>query len=411
METASFWLLGYHVLAESLSIYPTMIILGTIAKQLFWKNRKESKTMSLTENILFGLSIFWVGFSLLPSWPFLFFSALIYLRLIDHKSRKVTLISIILPMVFLFMIIDIRAWFNDTFIANIKYFIPYETETNGFKSYLAILIYPFLSLFKSSVPVAKYYLFLTLISMGSVAIMLGNSKRKTFLILRLLLLYGLVILLNLRIPKIDIGFYTAFHVLPQLGALTILSIILINLAADEIGKKSAQKIAFLSVSGFIIFAALFLNTTWWRESKDKMEEHFIQYGEIQSLGSALNKLKLGNDKLLVGQLEGLLNIVSELPIAGSQNAYLNWSFRSEESRKNLTNLMNNNPPTFIYFTEDGPYFDLLKQYLHNQYTRLQRFDGGVTYAYMLNSEINKRTQDQWKGFEDLFYKIPEKYNQ
>ena len=409
IETAAFWLLGYHVLAESLALYPTMFILGVIAKRLFWENQKTSKTMKPAENVLFGLCIFWIGFSLLPSWPFLFFSTLVYFRLIDHKSRKVTLISLVLPTVFLFMIIDIRGWFNDTFMINIKYFLPYETETKDFKSYLAILTYPFLSLFKPSVPVAKYYLFLTLISLSSVGVVLANSKRKAFLILRLLLLYGLIILLNLRIPKIDVGFYTAFHVFPQLGALTILSILLINLALDEIGKKSVQKIAFLSISGFLILAALFSNTAWWRENKDKLEEHFIQYGDIESLGSALDKLKLENDKFLVGQLEGLLNIASGLPVAGKQNAYLDWSFQSEESRRNLTDLMNNRSPTFIYFPEGGPYFTLLKPYLEGQYTRLQRFDGGLTYAYMLNSEMNKRTQQQWNEYESLFYKIPEKF--
>lgn len=405
--TVAFWLLGFHVLAESLTLYPTIFIMGITVKHIFWRNQQMSTIFQTTENILFGLCIFLIGFSLLPSWPFLIISSTVYFFLIDARSRKVTVLSAAIPTVLLFLIIDLKEWFNDTVITNLKYFIPYEAEANNFKSYFAILTFPFLSLLKPTGPVAKYFLFLTLISINAATVILIKSEQRVFTVLKFLLVYALVILLNLRVPKIDIGFYTAFHVLPQLGAFTILAILLTKLAIDEIGNKPKQKTVFLFVSGSLILATLFSNTAWWRETKDKMEEHFIQYGEIQSLGSALNKLKLENDRFLVGPLEGLLNIASELPVAGRQNAYLDWSYRSEESRRNLNSLMNDNPPTFVYFPEGGPYFDLLEPILNLKYTRLERFDGGLTYAYILNSEINKRSKKQWQEFEDLFYKIPE----
>ena len=44
---------------------------------------------------------------------------------------------------------------------------------------------------------------------------------------------------------------------------------------DLKNKTTLQKI-LVSFSIFLIFGALFLNTAWWREQKDKASEHFIQ---------------------------------------------------------------------------------------------------------------------------------------
>ncbi|MDP2632756.1 MAG: hypothetical protein Q8P25_03465 [Candidatus Curtissbacteria bacterium] len=408
-ETVTFWLFGYHLLAESIALYPTMFIMGNTAEVIFWKKQQNKQLFKKIEPIIFGLCIFLIAFSLLPSVPFLALASIVYLYHAKPEDRKLVLLSVLVPTILMFVFIDFKGWFHNTVLDNIRYFLPYEAGTQGFRSHFAILIYPFQSLLNHSGPVAKYYLFLIVLSAISICAILTSNKKKPF-ILKVAFLYTLLMLLNLRIPKIDVGFYTAFHVLPHLGAFTIISVILLKLAIEKIGNKPKKKIVFMALSGTLIAVALFFNTAWWRESKDKNEEHFIQYGDIQSLSTAFKTLKQEGDKLLAGELEGLFNITSDLPLAGKQNAYLNWSYKSEESKRNLIELMMYNPPTFVYFPEGGLYFRLLEPYLVREYTRIQRYDGGLTNGYIKTSEIHKRTAKQWRDFENGFYKIPKEAN-
>ena len=408
VETIKFWLFGYHLLAESIVLYPVMFIMATITELLLWKNHRHN-ILDKYEPLLFGLSVFLVGFSLLPCIPFLIITSVIYLHKTKYQNKVIMLVTTLALTLLLFLFIDINGWFKYTVVDNIKYFVPYENETRNFKSYLILLIYPFQSFLNYSVPVAKYYLFLTIMLIVSIIIVLKNSKALT-LFIKVALLYLLVIILNLRISKIDIGFYTAFHVLPQLGAFTILTTLLITFSLEKSNVVKKQKIFIMILYGILIAIILFFNTAWWREVKNKSVDHFIQYSETESMSSAFKALKLGNDKLLVGELDGLLNIASDIPIAGAQNAYLEWSYQSAESRQKLINLMTKNPPTFIVFPAEGPYFNLIKPYLSSNYTRLQRFDGSITNAYMLNSEIPKRSKNQWREFENALYKLPDGAN-
>ena len=101
-----------------------------------------------------------------------------------------------------------------------------------------------------------------------------------------------------------------------------------------------------------------------------------------------------------------MNISSDIPLAGRQTAYLGWIWRSETFRDEFHNMMRDTPPTFIYFP--APPAEL-QSYLINYYTRFLRKDGGKTDTYIFTSEITRRSTNQWKEFEELFYRIPEEY--
>lgn len=406
-ETLKFYLFGYHLLAESLVLYPVMFITGIIATYLFKKQLKISHIHQNLEVILFGLSTFWIAFSLLPTWPFLLFTNLIYLYYLKNSKKLLLLFSIILPTILLFTLISIKDWYHYAILDNIKYFIPSETETKSWRIFLSILLYPFQSVINSKEPIGKYLLIVVVALTSTVIVTSSKIKTKSSFIFKFILIYSLLILLNLRIYKINVGFYTAFHILPLLGGLTITTVILFENTICLFKKESTKKIVFLSFGIFLLITALFFNTIWWKENINKTDEHFIQYGDLESLGTALKIIKLENDKLLVGQLEGLLNIFANIPVAGRQNAYLDWSFQSEESKSYILSLMKNSPPTFIYFPPGGLYFNLLTPYLNNDYTQIQRGDGNPTNAYVLSSQINKRSKQQWKDYKSLFYKIPD----
>lgn len=408
IETVKFYLLGYHVLAESLVLYPVMFLTATVAVRLF-KN-KQPKFSDICQNlevVLFGLSTFWVAFSLLPAWPFLIVVNLIYLYLLKKEKRFLLIFSIIIPSMLLFMLISPHGWYRYTILDNIQYFIPQDTQTKSWSTYLLILVYPFQSILNPNGPIGKYLFILVTLLITATVFTLANKKNGARFVFKFTILYLLLVLLNLRITRIDIGFYTAFHILPMLGALTIASVMFYKNSIRILEKAPLNKLAVPLIEIAFLLAALFFNTTWWREKVDKTNEHFIQYGDIQSLGSALNIIKLDNDKLLVGQLEGLLNIFADIPVAGRQNAYLGWSFQSNESKTYFIKMMDSSPPTFIYFPPGGPYFNLLASHLQNDYTQIQRGNGNPTNAYILTSQINKRSKQQWRDYENLYYKIPE----
>lgn len=405
IETSKFYFLGYHLLAESLVIYPIMILIGILFRHLFLTSNQVVKEVNVLENIIFGLSIVWVAFSLLPAWPFLLLSTVAYLSFQKKSTRLLTTLVMLFITLAIFSVISPYGWFKDTIVNNFKFFIPYESEVKSFHSWILIAVYPLRQFLNLGSAVGFYIAALIIVLLAALFVLLVKAENKLSFLLKVVFLYILVILLNVRVTEVDVGFYTAFHVLPQVAVLTILSVLFSKLAISNIWHKS-HKYLFSVLFAAIVVTLLISNTRWWQEKKDKMNEHFIQYGEIQSLGSALNALKLNGDNLLAGPLEGLMNISSDIPLAGRQTAYLGWIWRSETFRDEFHNMMRDTPPTFIYFP--APPAEL-QSYLINYYTRFLRKDGGKTDTYIFTSEITRRSTNQWKEFEELFYRIPEEY--
>ncbi|MBI2310142.1 hypothetical protein HYU89_04580 [Candidatus Collierbacteria bacterium] len=216
-EIIKFYLFGYHLLAESLVVYPLMFLAGVLGEYAFLNiNNKWLRLDGYT----FGFCIFWVAFNLLPAWPFLLFSAVlfIYLRYKMLKQASVldVLSSFFIPTIILFTTVNFFSWFQEAVVNNLKYFLPYEATLTA-QSYFSFLIYPFLSLQGLNQVIARYYLLLLIPVIISAAIILFKSQRKIRTGVIFLLFYFLLIFLNLRITTLNIGFYTAFHVLPPVS--------------------------------------------------------------------------------------------------------------------------------------------------------------------------------------------------
>jgi len=158
---------------------------------------------------------------------------------------------------------------------------------------------------------------------------------------------------------------------------------------------------------FILVVVVFVvilnfNTRWWRETVNKNDAYYIEYSELESNGLVLNALNnYRNDNLLAGPLDGLLNIVANMPLAGNQNAYLPWSYRVPAFNKDFKYLIYENPPSFVYFTPSGNHYMLLRNELSDKYTKLIKSDGSETNLYILNSEINNRSNKSWQRVREL----------
>ncbi|MCJ7740197.1 hypothetical protein MUP32_02660 [Candidatus Microgenomates bacterium] len=400
IELIKFYFFGYHLLAESLVIYPLMYMAGVMVEYSFFKigPRKNSLLLKLDDGV-FGFCLFWIAFNLSPLWPFLIFSLLYYLRVRMTKKEPpaILFISFGIFTALLFLMINPFSWFRETVVNNYRYYLPYQASFT-IKEIFYYLVYPCLSIFNSHQPIAKYYL--ALLSCGLVYIVIFLRQTKSRNTCSWLFLYFLLILLNLRTTSMNIGFYTAFHVLPQAAFLTML---IVGIADLNI-RKPLILFSFLALS-IMIFNA----TLWWRESVsyDKFNEHFIQFGNEESIGMALPAVKNEKDTLLAGPQSGFINIFADIPLATRQTAYLAWGYRCPALKQEFETILGKSAPTFIYFpASDNPYYLALFPLLEKNYARIQRTFGGETDLYILNTEIGKRTPEQWKKFADLLYQPP-----
>lgn len=411
IELIKFYFFGYHLLAETLVVYPLMYITGVLFESVFSKTQMtKTSIVNRIDDCVYALSIFWIAFNLLPTWPFLVLFSIFYFR--SKTLKKIFLPGflwfLIVPTVLLFTVVKPFFWFQETVVNNYRYFLPYETSLTA-RDIFYLLAYPFLSVLSIHQPIARYYallLFLGIIS--NVVLMFKKGKIGNSIKYNLLFFYPLLILLNTRVTSSDVGFYTAFHILPQVAFLTMVVVFTVFLAFKSFSCKTARWVftVIMVISG----VALLVNgTKWWRESVsfDKFNEHFIQYGEDESIGMAIAAIKKKGDTLLAGTQSSFINIFADIPLATRQTAYLAWAYRSPTLRNEFNSILEKSPPTFVYFPEsNNPYYLALIPILKEKYTRIQRSFGGNTNLYFLSSEIGNRTPEQWKRFLDLLYKPP-----
>lgn len=405
VESIRFYFFGYHLLAESLIVYPTMLIVGLISER-FILNRQISENQRKIDDLLFGLSLFWIALNFLQAWLFLALAIAYYS---SNRSKATTLrvgLSALIPTSFLFISIDPVAWFQETMVNPLLYIIPYQPQVASINAKLSLFIYPFLSFLSLESKVSQFFTALSLMGVISSIILLHQVKNRKRLVYVLISLYVMVIVLNLRIPETNIAFYSAFHVLPLAAAYSMFIATLIGTTASLILEAKWRRVFNVFFISFMLLA-LGKFSEWWFESKDKLNDHYIQYGEVESVGQAFRALKVEQDRLLVGNVDGYIHIVADIPPATRQNAHLPWAFRSPKLRQEFIDVIDKSPPTFIYFPESqNPYYVYLAPILEEKYTRLSRLDGGLTNAYILNRKIEDRSPNQWHEFEKLYWKIP-----
>jgi len=410
LESVKFYFFGYHLLAESLVVYPLMY-LGAILFEAGQKpTRPSSNSLTRIDSLIIGACIFWIAFNLLPTWPFLAIFTLYYLltKKIDKPSRLLILLSFTIPTIALFVFIKSALWFDETIANNYKYFLPFDSQLSprNPSDMISLAMYPLQSFLHLNQPVARFYAIFVLLAALSI-IIFKFSKITRISKYRFISFYLLIILLNLRTASSDVAFYTAFHLLPQVALLTIFVTSLVFFAIQNLPKTKQYT---LVASIMLLFTMLLINNTiWWRESvnTNKFDDHYIQYGDEESVAMAITSIKNENDTLLAGPQSGLINIFSNTDLGTKKTAYLDWSFSSPTLKEDFHNTMENSPPTFVYFpTTSNAYSVALQPYLNSKYTRIQRSFGSETNLYVLSTSIDNHSQEQWKHFSDLLYKPP-----
>lgn len=404
IETSKFYFFGFHLLSESLVVYPIVFLAGEIFERALGKGEPSKSAVT---DVLFGVSIFWVAFNLLPLWPFLAVASAYYLFL--RKSIKSVLrvvFSFLLLSCVLFLFVPIQNWFIETIVNNILYFLPYESHLSQM-DYVKILLFPFFSVLGLGDVVAKLYFLLTVASVSLVAFLglTKNLNRQIFIFTAAA--YVMLILLNLRVPTSSVSFYSAFHLLPQHSFFIVLAVFLGAYVWSKIQFKKGQVVFLVATFGWSL-TFLFSASPWLLESihADKAKEHFINFESEESTALAVLAISKPRDGFLAGP-QSYLNVATELPLVTKQTAYLPWAFRSNELRDDFNLKISKRAPSFVFFpSSDNPYFKSLSPTLAKNYFRIRRSFGKDTDLYVSKSKAIDVDPEQWRRFEVLLYEKP-----
>lgn len=392
LQSVSYLFFGWYVLAESL-VAPFVSIVVLNLLELFFDKKDKQKVV---DGLVMAFSTFWLAFNLLPLWPFIAISSLVYLYKSSLKIRKIFLSSFLIFSLLMFTQFPILSWLEETFYHLIKYYLPYNNEL-GLGGFLQLFLLPLTGLlhFQSVVP---RFLFVSTVLIFIFGFKLFKEKKKR---VAFVLLFLLVLFLNTRVTDVRKVFYTGFHLYPFIaGFSAFLSFFVVSFL-----QKAGKKQFILTI--FIILFLLIGNMSWAGEKKDKVSEHNIQYGEQQAFINALSILKIKEDRLLTGaDGYGYINMVSQLPLAGRQNFYLDWAYRVPKLRGEFELMMKESPPEFIYFKRgSSDYYDQLG--LNDNYINLVRADSSLTDLYILKDSAVKMSGDQWQRLEEQRFQIPD----
>jgi hypothetical protein len=383
-----FYFFAWHILAESLAVPAVLFLMLFVIEKLF-SHEQHSKTTSLLDYVLAAFSLVWLGFNLLPLWPFCLVVA-IYLYFQATKQERIyAVITGLLLVCTVFIFVTPADWYRETVNNNLKYFIAYQDPLT-LSQWLQIVFYPFLPLFKPFDRISQMFLVPLLVLSCAVAqkyFKVKKINRSTFL--KSAFLYVLLILVNPRVYEFPVAFYQGFHLFTYVASFFAI-FASIFFTTVQFKNKIWQHAAVL-----VVIPLFLLNSTWAFEDKDKLNEYYVQYGTYESYAQLVKLFGVDGDTFFSApDGYGYLNIVSGLPIAGRQLFHLQWAYRSPQLRAEFHELFEKNPPAFVYLMEDesGYHTDLVP-ILEEGYTRVLHNEKR-TPLYFANDKVVQQTPTQ-----------------
>jgi len=392
---------GWYVLAESLSV-PAVLFMTLYLAEVYFRDTKPTSKVSLTDSVIFGSAAFWAVFSLLPLIPFVIVSTILVLMRVSNAQRLAVVMTGLVCVAVLASVVSPKAWYEET-VANNSRYVLIDQKPFTLTRLAALVLYPFSGFAHLDNNLARGILFPPLLAIiAAIALRLQKHISNTQLIIGALL--AVVIgLANMRVTSFPVAFYGGFHLYPYLAALFAYSAFWIVRAAQHV----RPSVFIVPLIAILLGSTLWSNMQWVFEEKNKMDEYYIQYGMQESHARLMRLIAAENDTFFSGPNgHGYINMMSGLPIAGRQLFHLEWAYRSPKLRQEFHELMEMNPPTFIYLTEDtsGYHTDLMETYLPQFYYPMRHNDSR-SQLYILKTKADSLTEAQHSEMTDFQYQI------
>lgn len=371
-EFVKIYYFGNLLLAESLSVYATVYIIFFLFSQ--------QKKLKVWEAVLLTLSSFWIVFNLLPMWPFVLITTILFFLQFVHSRKLLALTYLIVGVgciALLSFFINWPGYVLQTLAYNIKYYIPTTAEVPLILTLFHSLFLPILTLFSFSPSETTYVLkIISIILLASTGLLLAKKKYKLVLTACILL-----ILCNLRYVPIGSQMYQGFHLLPWIAAVISVSLILTENTMRAYKKKY---ISIIFISLWVVCIALSVFSTSSRHfiKRNKENDLYVNYSRQYDYGKAVNIMKNKNDTLFVMTIEPLIYFEAGTKPALPYLYYYRWMIDTPPIRNDVDRAFKNNPPTFFYHeTKDTEYVRYL-----GKYYRLYK-DGQPTPLHVLKSKL------------------------
>ncbi len=403
--SVGYYFFAWHVLAESIAVPTVIYLVLLVSEKLLYADSKKApdEFTDRIDSIVAGISLAWVGFCLLPLWPFCALVA-IYLFYTSHKDARIFGLSAAVAVVTaVFWFTSPIDWYREAVTNNINYFIAYE-EPLTVTEWGKIITFPFLSLAQPFNRHSQmFYVPLVIIALVLTYKFYRKTNIKTRQYLQFGFLYLLLLLLNPRVYTFPVAFFSGFHLFPYVAGFFSIFASLVYYSLSP--KQMLNRIILLT----LIIPLFVLNTPWLWEDKDKLNEYYVQYGTYESYAQLVKVVAGAESTFFSGPNgHGYLNIVSGVPIAGRQLFHLQWAYRSPQLRAEFHELYATDPPEFIYMTEDtSGYHTDLSPILKTQYTPVLH-DNKQTFLYFRDDIAAAITPEQAKYMQEKDFSFYQK---
>lgn len=369
-------LFGNLFLAEAISVYPLIFLIGQILIQ-------KRQWMSW-EIITAGFSLSFLSLCLGPLWPTLGF---LLVLLLYHQRDKIksTLfyllagsLCVILPIL---KFISVYGYLKIYLLFNLIYTVPSQTNTyypeGWYLTIFKALFSPILS-FTNNDTDPFIWVIRTLSLLFIISLIFLIHHRKYFQSMIYFFLLGLT---NLRFIDPAIDSYMRFHLLPWYGSLIFITLLLFT---DKI-----KGIYILLVSYTFIFTLIYMKSDI-AIIRNPQKDFEINFSTHQNRGNVIKILSDANDTLFVSPDAWLVYWQSDANHIPGLFGYYAWMAGIPEIHQKIFTSFEKTPPTFFY-CENCKGLDLEK-YLA-KYRQLHSNEG-LSMLYILEEKIPKLTARQ-----------------
>jgi len=392
-EILKFANLGHMLLGESLAVYPYIFLIATLTQRLFITDK-----VSRLRLVFISFSAFLVLFTLLPLWPSVGLILLNFMWCLRQDVRKTTLL--LLPLLILTLVLftffSFTDYFRETWLYQ-EYFFKYSPKPTTEFHILRLLFVPFLfPFYLSSVTGKIACAFFIVLLVGLVLF------RKNIQWIKVCVLVIIIMLSNLHTDGLGDG---GFHLLPWLGAFTVIPFIFLRKSNIELLNSLSKMFLLLTVALIIITG--YQQRYFLIEKRDLWIDYEINYSDSETYSRAINILKDKSDRLIAYPNDPVINWITDVPFATRVIEYYDWIYPIERYNNEIRNTFIKNPPEFVVDTGLTKNYEIerfVTDQLNSNYIRINHLNE-PSKLYISKKRVEQITEEQMLKLSQLSFSI------
>lgn len=397
-ETFKFYVFGDRFLAEGISVYLLIYLLGVCFQAL---DKKFLKTDIIAVPLI-CLSILLLREPLIPA-SLALFGIYIYLLFKNNNHRAIVpLLLLITPIMLFATSIDIRAYYLNLVTIN-QLVIEASTRAGYIWDLGLSFFYPVYIIGSPE----SFTFFRSITFVLSIILLVSTLLYSIYFktLKELLLIFFTLFIVNLRPTIASQSFYENFHIAPWFGILIfIIAVLTISIIQES---KFTGKIltAFLLLT--LAYGVTNNNYFLFDEVKTH-EEFFTNYAGIMGAGTTIRNLSNINDSLFVDGYDELIAWEAKLKSNYKYQWYTSYMPKISIYSKAREHMFLINPPDFYYgmcvydMKKDN---DIVYEILRTKYKQIDR-EGSKDCILILNEKLKEIDQDKWGKIDRNIYIQP-----